>query len=140
MIAGRMEPRYHLKYAESHDGIHWHREGRVAIDYAGPAEGGIVRASVQKDGALYRMWYCYRSQAEYRSVRTDSYRIGYAESGDGLVWTRLDDQAGISPSAEGWDSFMLAYPEVVDVAGHRYMFYNGNGFGQSGFGYAEMKN
>jgi hypothetical protein len=138
MIAGRMEPRYHLKYAESDDGIHWRREGRVAIDYASPAEGGIVRASVRKDGKLYRMWYCYRSHAEYRSTRANSYRIGYAESGDGLVWTRMDDKAGIELSDEGWDSFMLAYPEVVDVAGHRYMFYNGNGFGQTGFGYAEM--
>lgn len=138
MIEGRMEPRYHLKYAESHDGIHWRREGRVAIDYASPAEGGIVRASVRKDGEFYRMWYSYRSHADYRSARANSYRIGYAESGDGLVWMRLDDQAGIELSDEGWDSFMLAYPEVVDVAGHRYMFYNGNGFGQSGLGYAEM--
>ncbi len=138
MIAGRMEPRYHLKYAESHDGIQWRREGRIAIDYACPDEGGIVRASVRKDGVFYRMWYSYRSHADYRSARTNSYRIGYAESGDGLVWTRLDDQAGIELSDEGWDSFMLAYPEVVDVSGHCYMFYNGNGFGQTGFGYAEM--
>ncbi|ADE10848.1 hypothetical protein [Sideroxydans lithotrophicus] len=138
MVEGRMEPRYHLKYAESHDGIHWRREGRVAIDYASPAEGGIVRASVRKDGLLYRMWYSYRSHADYRSARANSYRIGYAESGDGLVWTRLDDMAGIVPSAEGWDSFMLAYPEVVDVGSRRYMFYNGNGFGQTGFGYAEL--
>jgi hypothetical protein len=137
MMAGKMEPRYHLKYAESHDGIHWRREGRVAIDYANTAEGGIVRASVCKDGELYRMWYSYRSHIDYRSVQSNSYRIGYAESNDGLVWTRLDDQAGIELSADGWDSFMLAYPEVVDVAGHRYMFYNGNGFGQTGFGYAE---
>ena len=49
----------------------------------------------------------------------------------------LDDQAGITLSDEGWDSFMLAYPDVVDVGGHRYMFYNGNGFGQTGFGFAE---
>ncbi len=136
-IEGHPEPRYHLKYAESSDGIHWHREGRVAIDYASPEEGGIVRASICKDGDLYRMWYSYRSNANYRTERSKSYRIGYAESGDGLLWTRLDDFAGIAPSDEGWDSFMLAYPEVVIVGNRRYMFYNGNGFGQSGFGYAE---
>ncbi|MCK9637442.1 MAG: hypothetical protein M0R41_14290 [Methylobacter tundripaludum] len=137
MIGGRMEPFYHLKYAESDDGIHWRREGRVAIDYADAAEGGIARASVCKDGALYRMWYSYRGHTDYRDTCANSYRIGYAESGDGLVWTRLDDQAGIELSNQGWDSFMLAYPEVVDVGGRRYMFYNGNGFGQTGFGYAE---
>jgi hypothetical protein len=136
-IAGRMEPRYHLKYAESNDGINWHRDGRIAIDYSSSDEGGIARACVHKEGALYRMWYSYRSLIDYRSSRMKSYRIGYAESGDGLMWRRLDDRAGIGLSDEGWDSFMLAYPEVVDVGGHRYMFYNGNGFGETGFGYAE---
>jgi hypothetical protein len=136
-VDGRMEPRYHLKYAESHDGIHWRREGKVAIDYASPEEGGIVRASVCKDGDLYRMWYCYRSLSDYRTSRKNSYRIGYAESADGLDWRRMDDSVGIEPSEKGWDSLMLSYPEVVDVGGRRYMFYNGNGFGQTGFGYAE---
>lgn len=139
VIGGRAEPSYHLKYAESADGIHWRRDGRVAIDYADSEEGGIVRASVVKDGGLYRMWYCYRGLADYRSNRATSYRIGYAESADGLAWKRMDDLAGIEPSEEGWDSFMLAYPEVVDAAGGRYMFYNGNGFGQTGFGYAEVE-
>lgn len=137
MIDGRPEPSYHLKYAESLDGIHWRREGRVAIDYADSEEGGIVRASLIKESGIYRMWYCYRGLSGYRSERENSYRIGYAESSDGLVWTRLDNRAGIELSDEGWDSFMLAYPEVVDVAGRRFMFYNGNGFGLSGFGYAE---
>ena len=47
-IAGCMEPRYHLKYAESNDGIHWRRDGRVAIDYASPSEGGIVCVRAQR--------------------------------------------------------------------------------------------
>lgn len=136
-VDDRLEPRYHLKYAESNDGIHWCREGRIAIDYAHPDEGGIVRASVCKDGDIYRMWYCFRNISSYRNDQKSSYRIGYAESGDGMVWTRMDDSAGILPSSEGWDSFMQAYPDVVDVAGKRYMFYNGNGFGQTGFGFAE---
>ena len=136
-IDGKAEPRYHLKYAESHDGIHWKRRGTIAIDYIDPEEGGIVRASVYKDGATYRMWYCYRRHAGYRENRASSYRIGYAESSDGIQWRRLDQRAGIDVSATGWDSFMVAYPEVVGVDGHLYLFYNGNGFGASGFGYAE---
>lgn len=137
VIGGRVEPRYHLKYAESNDGIHWRRVGLTAIDFADTTEGGIVRASVLKDKDCYRMWYSYRNHIDYRRTKTNSYRIGYAESNDGIVWKRLDDKAGIELSNEGWDAFMLAYPEVVDVGTHRYMFYNGNGFGQTGFGYAE---
>jgi len=135
-VDGKPEPRYHLKYAESLDGIHWRREGRVAIDYFDDSEGGIVRASVHKDRDIYRMWYCYRHHANYRSDSASSYRIGYAESANGNEWRRLDQQAGIEVDASGWDAFMLAYPEVVQKHGRMHLFYNGNGFGASGFGYA----
>ena len=135
-VDGRPEPRYHLKYAESLDGIHWKRQGQIAIDYLDDSEGGIVRASVHKDGDLYRMWYCFRLHTDYRSDPASSYRIGYAESSDGTVWRRLDHDAGIDVSASGWDSFMLAYPEVVRIRDSWHLFYNGNGFGASGFGYA----
>lgn len=136
-VGGKPEPRYHLKYAESDDGIHWRREGRVAIDYANDAEGGIVRASVLRQGNLWRMWYSYRDLTNYRTQVGASYRIGYAESPDGLDWKRMDDQAGITLSDDGWDSFMLAYPEVYQTDHRLIMLYNGNGFGASGFGYAE---
>jgi hypothetical protein len=138
-IDGRMEPRYHLKYAESRDGVHWDRKGIVAIDYVNPDEGGIVRASVIKNGSVYQMWYCYRSQFDYRIDASKSYRIGYAESHDGITWSRMDHSSGIDVSDDGWDSFMLAYPHVIDIKGELHMFYNGNGFGQSGFGYAVAK-
>ncbi|WP_116137892.1 hypothetical protein [Trinickia diaoshuihuensis] len=137
LVDGKPEPRYHLKYAESRDGIHWTREGVVAIDYADACEGGLVRASVHHDGKLYRMWYCRRSYSGYRENSAGSYRMGYAESHDGLVWTRLDERAGLDVSESGWDSFMVAYPEVAEAGGRLYCFYNGNGFGASGFGYAE---
>jgi hypothetical protein len=136
-INGIAEPRYHIKYAESRDGIHWERRGQVAIDYADSNEGGLVRASVHKDGDTYRMWYSYRSQTAYRENPAASYRIGYAESSDGIQWKRLDDQAGINVSESGWDSFMIAYPEVFSIDERLYMLYNGNGFGATGFGYAE---
>ncbi len=72
----------------------------------------------------------------YRSERDSSYRIGYAESLDGIHWKREDDLAGIDVSKAGWDSEMIAYPHVVDKDGILYLFYNGNGFGQSGIGAA----
>ncbi|MFT5532244.1 MAG: hypothetical protein ACI802_000464 [Candidatus Paceibacteria bacterium] len=130
------EPRYHLKYAESTDGIHWERKGIIAIDYADSEEGGIVRASVVKDGSQYRMWFSYRKTLHYREDPSCSYRIGYAESIDGIVWNRMDDLGGIAASEEGWDSFMVAYPQVIHVNDRLVMFYNGNDFGRSGFGYA----
>ncbi len=35
---------------------------------------------------------------------------------------------------------MIAYPTVFDVENRRYVLYNGNGFGASGFGIAELRN
>ena len=133
------EPYYHIKYAESTDGIHWKREGRVCVDFKTPNEGGIARPSVLKDGKTYRMWYSYRGGIDYRTNRSHSYRIGYAESQDGLEWVRKDDEVGITISEGGWDSEMIAYPFVIDINDRRYMFYNGNGFGKSGIGYAVLE-
>jgi hypothetical protein len=134
--AGRPEPYYHIKYAESMDGIYWKREGHVCIDFNKSGEGGIARPSVLKDGKIYRMWYSYRGGADYRTNLAQSYRIGYAESSDGLVWARKDDQVGINVSKTGWDSEMVEYPFVLNINDRKGMFYNGNGFGKSGIGYA----
>ena len=137
-VNGKSEPLYNLKYAESLDGINWKREGIIAIDLKNEAEGGIARASVIKDDEIYKMWYCYRGHTDYRVNKNQSYRIGYAESLDGIIWKRMDNVNIIEPSEDGWDSEMVAYPEVIDIDNRRLMFYNGNGFGQSGFGYAEI--
>jgi hypothetical protein len=51
----------------------------------------------------------------------------------------MDHLISLPPSPEGWDSVMCAYPSVVDAGGKRLMFYNGNGFGQSGIGYAVLE-
>lgn len=132
------EPRYHIKYAESDDGLNWKRSGRVCIDFKSDAEAGIVRPSVIKEGSLYRMWYSYRGLENYRTDKTNSYRIGYAESTDGVDWTRKDDFCGLEVSPAGWDSEMVAYPYVYAGPTKKYMFYNGNGFGRSGLGYAVL--
>jgi hypothetical protein len=91
------------------------------------------------DGELYRMWFCFRGRAGFRTSKGSAYRIGYAESRDGIAWVRDDSRCGIVSSEAGWDSEMIAYPHVVSHSGRTYMFYNGNGFGRSGFGYAVME-
>lgn len=136
VINGKPEPFYHIKYAESKDGIEWKREGIVAIDYLDEAEAGLVSASVIKEDNVYKMWFGYRKGLNYRTDRNQSYKIGYAESADGISWNRKDDQAGIGISEEGWDNLMISYPYVVEDDNQNYMFYNGNGFGTTGFGYA----
>lgn len=136
---GKSEPFYHIKYAESNNGIDWKRDGKVAIDYKDENECGIVRACVLKDNNSYKMWYSHRNLQNYRTNKNSSYRIGYAESNDGINWTRKDDEVGIDVSKSGWDSEMIEYPFVYEHKGERYMIYNGNTFGKTGFGYAILE-
>ncbi len=137
-LAGdRLEPRYHVKYAESDNPYEWHKTNRVCIDYD-ERTGAIGRPCVYKDDGIYKMIYSYRGVRDYRTDPTQSYRLGYAESYDGIEWTRRDDEVGIERSANGWDSEMMEYCCVYQNEDHTYLFYNGNGFGKTGIGYAVL--
>jgi hypothetical protein len=139
VLANKPEPIYHVRYCESTDGVTWERKGRVCVDFASTDEGGIGRPSVLRGHGLYRMWFSYRDAEDYRTNKSHSYRIGYAESTDGIEWTRNDSLVGIDVSESGWDSEMIAYPYLFEHKGRVYMFYNGNGFGRSGLGYAVLE-
>jgi hypothetical protein len=119
----------HIKYAESEDGVAWERDGHVCVDFASPTEYAISRPCVLNDDGLYKMWYSHRGAA---------YRIGYAESVDGLKWRRMDSVVGIDASPTGWDSEMVEYACVFDHRDTRHMLYNGNGFGRTGIGHAVL--
>jgi hypothetical protein len=120
-----------LKYAESADGLHWERDGRPVLPPTAPAEYAQARPCVVREADRLRMWFAHRG---------DRYRLGYAESGDGRTWRR-DDSAGALPAgATGeWDAEMVTYPCVFDAGGGRYLLYNGNGYGRTGFGLAVME-
>ncbi len=120
---------YHIKYAESEDGITWERKGIVCIDFKSNDEYAISRPCVLKENGIYKMWYSYRGKR---------YRIGYAESKDGLQWERKDEEIGIDVSETGWDSEMICYPHVFEHNDEKYMLYNGNGYGKSGIGLAVL--
>ena len=102
----------------------------MAIDYE-RGEFAFGRPCVIQDATIgrYRMWY---------SVRGETYRLGYAESQDGIVWDRHDDRAGLSSLADGWDSEMITYPVVFQDRGRLHMLYNGNGYGRTGIGLATL--
>jgi hypothetical protein len=139
VINGKPEPFYNIKYAESKNGIDWTRNAEISIDYKSSEEGGIVKASVIKEHNKYKMWYSYRKKENYRQNKDNSYRIGYAESKDGINWERMDSEVTLGLSESGWDSEMLCYPHVIQYKKNKVLFYNGNGFGKSGFGYAILR-
>lgn len=120
-------PRYNIKYAESRDGLTWDRAGTVCIDFASAQENALAKPCVRRKGDIYQMWYCYKGA---------QYRIGYAESEDGIHWIRQDKEVGIDVSPSGWDSQMITYPYVFEHRGVKYLLYNGNNYGFEGIGLA----
>jgi hypothetical protein len=121
-----------INFASSADGHYWNRESSVV-----PYELGIAQAFSRPTVAHiaqggYEMWFSYRSGTG------EKYRIGYAVSKDGKAWKLALNDAGIGVSTNGWDSEMIEYPYVFDHKGQRYMLYNGNGNGKTGFGLAVL--
>ena len=124
---GKLRSYYDIKYAESADGVHWDRDGKVCIGLE-DGETNLGHPFVIIDSGLYKMWYSVNAG--------DGYRIGYAESSDGYTWTRKDHEAGIELSQTAWDSEATCHPHVFLQEGKKYMLYNGNEFGRDGFGLA----
>ncbi len=123
-----------IKYAESSDGINWNRTNHIAVNLEHKNEYALSKPWVIKENGVYKMWYSYRGNGSI-----DEYRIGYAESLNGFDWIRKDDEVGIDVSPMGWDSQMISYPCVFDYKGERYMLYNGDGYGKTGFGIAKLR-
>jgi hypothetical protein len=129
---------YLIQYAETTDIRRWDPDGVIAFNFRDEREAGLCRPIIRRDGAGYEAWYSYRG-VNFRNGEPDSYRIGYAQSRDGVYFNRKNDVVGIDVSPEGWDSEMVAYPWVYEHGGKLHMLYNGNGFGRSGIGHAWLE-
>ncbi|WP_017260209.1 glycoside hydrolase family protein [Pedobacter arcticus] len=121
-----------IKYATSPDGNHWEKHN-LAIPYKIGKLQAFSRPTVIIDSNGYHMWYSFRSGTG------ETYRIGYAQSNDGLIWKHNIKKYGLSVSPQGWDSEMVCYPYVFDHRETRFMLYNGNDYGKSGIGLAVLK-
>ncbi|PRC93564.1 hypothetical protein [Solimicrobium silvestre] len=127
--AGNKEMLHVINYASSSDGNHWEREG-LAVPYELGTAQAFSRPTVAYYAQGYEMWFSYRSGSDMK------YRIGYANSKNSKEWKLRLEEAGINVSAAGWDSEMIEYPFVFKHKGIRYMLYNGNSYGKTGFGLA----
>lgn len=133
MLNGKSMPVYDLRYQESVDGIHWSDAGKLSMAITGEDEHGFGRPWVIKRGPNdYQLFYSIRRRS------FGAYRLGYAESTDGINWVRKDDEMGLDVSPGEFDSDAIMYSAVISVGDKTYCFYNGNNFGEQGFGVAEL--
>jgi hypothetical protein len=120
-----------LSYAESINGENWDIVKRGCIKPLKENEFSVGRPWVINHQGIYKMFYSVRYVDKL-------YRIGYAESTNGIDWIRKDVVHNLDVSESGWDSEMICYPSLLEVNNKTYIFYNGNNNGESGFGYAEI--
>ncbi len=125
-------PRYDIKCIESANLFDWHTATpRLCIALKND-EYGLTTPSVFFENGIYKLIYSIRSISK-------GYRLGYAESTDGLNWTRMDERMDIEVSASGWDSEMICFGNIFKHKDKTYLFYCGNHYGMGGMGYAVLK-
>lgn len=125
------DPNYIVSEAVTRDGLRWDVIEGVAISTKGD-EGGICSVNRIGDKRIY----CVRNWKDFRNNHENSYSIQYSE----LVnenWVRRGVVPGLEKTGDlkQWDGMMNCYPFIYN----NYIFYNGNEFGKTGFGYAELQ-
>jgi hypothetical protein len=130
-VGGKQRPTYDICYQESSDGITYGRAGQRILTCDHAVEHGLGRPQIIRVENDYLVFYT-------RRMTDMRYHLGCARSTDCCTWNRIDDQIGIAHSEQGWDSEMVYFPSVLQTGDRVYLFYNGNDFGRTGFGYAEL--
>ena len=131
-IDGKQMPLYDIRYAESEDGVRWPASGQLVMPVALDNEHGFGRPVVRRSPDGLRMFYSIRKRNPAR------YRLGYAESADGLAWRRRDGDLGLDVTEGAWDGETVCYGVDIEAGGKTWLLYNGNDFGGTGFGIAEQ--
>lgn len=128
---GKWLPKYSLKYIESAVPDSFIGESKELIALEND-EFGMTSPQIVKVGNSYKMIYSIRS-------RSKGYRMGYAESRDGIHFIRNDHTMEIDTPINGFDSEMICYGKCFDYKGRVYLFYSGNHYGMDGIGWAELE-
>jgi hypothetical protein len=136
-VRGNLEPVYDLRSCVSEDGILWETGSRLCLCDGTDNGVSLTRPWVTQEADGMRLWYSRRGQ-DFRNGGSEAYR---------LFSRRIDARGDIigeaepvifsNPPAEGdFDSWMQAYSCVMRRDSGDVMFYNGNGFGEAGIGWA----
>ena len=111
-----------IGYAASKDGIYWERHPEPVLT---PGKAGIWDSyfvgypSIIKEGDKYLMWYAAVDNPY------GPWRIGYAESKDGISWVRNDEPVLDTGQYGEWDESGVSYPRVIKEGNKYILWYSG---------------
>jgi len=130
---GKTRPTYDVYYQESTDGVTYKDAGTKILSADHSVEHGLGRPQIIKLKGDYYSFYTRRALSM-------KYFIGAGKSKDLVNWERIDNEIeGLEHSESDWDSEMIYFPSVLEVGDKIYLFYCGNNFGETGFGFAEIE-
>ncbi len=122
-----------IGYATSPDSIIWTKSGSNPVLDIGPPgswdDNSVSHPTVLYDGATYHLWY---SAADGSKIR-----IGYANSSDGLTWTKYAGNPVLDVGPPGsWEDNILHCPMVLYDGATYHMWYQGHDDSNYRIGYA----
>jgi len=117
---------YAAGYATSPDGSTWTKYARNPIMDAGPPgsfdDVGVMPSTVMVRNGLYQMWYT--AGRDTGQLNNWDWQLGYAESDDGLSWTRRPEAI-----LEG-NHYEVVAPSVFFDGSRYHMWYEALGGGE----------
>ncbi|MDR2769676.1 MAG: hypothetical protein LBB19_03960 [Puniceicoccales bacterium] len=131
IINGLPYPRYSIFYIESPDGCHFDFKSNMHLIKPTKNEYRIGRPTIYKIKNKYIMFTTYDTLKK-------EYKMAYFESFDGMSWERKDEEVVFIGEKTAWDLEMMCYLTLLKYGQKTYLFYNGNGMGKTGVGYAEL--
>jgi predicted GH43/DUF377 family glycosyl hydrolase len=127
---------WRIGHASSPDGINWTRHPENPVLSEGVSgtwdDGGVNAPSVFKDGDVYYLLYVGKDSG-------GTTRIGYANSKDGIHWTKSSTNPYLSPGlGNAWDNSSVSHPYIFKDANESIykVFYRGAGENTWSIGYS----
>ena len=128
-----------IKVASSRDGIYWDRDFKTLIPLA-PNESH-ARPVIWTQGEKQYLFFCSRQLSSFRDG-PGSYGIRFVSRGvEETTWGAPEDPnwtCQLNSKHDCWDSKMRAYPYPLVTPEQNFLLFNGNSFGVTGFGVAEI--
>ena len=138
IISSKMEPSYNINLAKSNDlkSLRLCNNASPIVNF-NDDDGGAVNFSIVKIPDFFLAFSCSRKKTLYRDNANNAYKLLAFKSNDLYSWDPLEIEYESSDSK--WDNIMKCYPSAIIFNEKIYIFFNGNGFGKTGIGLAEVE-
>lgn len=131
----RYEPIYVIKQAFSSNLVDWDRPDSQVIKSNYENECFSNPAIYQRENDALIL-FCSRNGFDFRDNPVNAYKLGGALMEEDSFYRTDVSWSGRDPSV--YEIQMQCYPSFIEWDGKLYVIYNGNGFGLTGFGLAEV--